>query len=1454
VLPTKPPPATSLYYECTTAGVSAASEPAWPTVPGNTYTDGSTVWTCRDAASCQSFDNLAFRYSDPARLTQNIGAVEFIRLLRFIRLWKKLGWSIELTDATICELDPPFDAGDVDSIAKLNTLFLTLLLRLAIALRALRALDLTVQRDLPSLLTFWSDIETHGPGALYRRLFLNPALLKQDAVFADNGYGEFLTNGSIKLADHAEAVRAAFDLSSEEYEAITTALRYSPALTPLSVPVISAIYRHGWLARALKISVRELLLLLRFTGLDPFADPDPTAPALMQLISLVQALQERAFKSAAALYLVWNQDLSGKSAPDAAQIAALARTLRGDFAAIDEQFSAIEDPNGDVARARVTLVYGPETSDAFFALLDDTLPIDTAYTHASPTLEAAITAADPRIAYDDFRHLLSHRGLMTAAMQTALKNVSGVASRFKDAVDALFARSEDAKGAFFVRNPELRPVYDKAAALEQRLVLAMDYTHAAPALEPAIVAADNRIAYDNAAHRLSYAGVLTAARRDVLKNLPGVAPAFQSALDALFALSQAERGKAILTALQPELARRRKRQQALQHLSAAAGIDLPATQALLDPAAAPYPLHAASDQNKPALDDAIALETPGLAVQFFFRGTATGTVDLSIPAAANLDYAGGSGNALPASGTRISGIWSGKIETPEAGFYNFAVKAGLDAKVSLTLAGQARALTRNGDIWRNSDPIELKAGALYDIALKVENMKDVLKVQWETPRRAREVIPGRYLYPPSVLAPFSDAYVRFLKSASLMTGLRLGANELAFFATHADYRVNNDGWLNALAVSGDPALPAAAALRQPFEALLAFARIKAGISPQDESLLAVLKDPAAATQNTESLLFAITRWNKTALGELLAHFGRNMADLSHFSLFQRVHDAFAVLQPMGISAKPLIRAATNAPDANIVRDLQAALSARYDSAAWRDVVKPVNDEMRALQRDALVAAILHQMRSHPESAHIDTADKLFEYFLMDVQMDPSIQTSRIRHALSSAQLFIERCLMNLEPRVASAAINARQWEWMKRYRVWEANRKVYLFPENWLEPELRDDKSPFFKELESELLQGDITEERAAGALTNYLSRLEEVAKLEQCGVFYIPADPVKRTGEITHVVARTVGAHRKYFYRRQEYGYWTPWEQIKLDIEDNPVIPVVWNDRLFVFWLRIVKKAQNNAPKPFAKDGYLTSLKTTDLKFAPPQITVQAVLCWSEYYNGKWQPARTSDVEQPLDVGDFAPHVFDRSKLKLSLLFWTKGTLRVIVAYGTGVGTSFFLHNPYGTPELRTGKKEPHFSPKRTLETTTDNLKASYTDPNVSHLVLTNSIGDGAVQPNHAVAGNAWDPPFFYQDARHAFQVTTAGQLAQVPSWFDFGVALTPQPSAFDVPPLLLQPAGFVPDPVGPVSRRPGFGVIDPAPIEQFVTEDAYIHQAISSLGTVRYDDVEIGPAGSQVKSIRTR
>ena len=1463
VTPTTTSAESTLYYQCTTAGTAAGQEPSWPTVSGNTSLDGTVVWTCVELASCRSFENLGFRYSDPAKRITNIGSIEFIRLLRFVRLWKKLGWSINQTDAAICALYrsdlAPLEASDIDQIGKLNSGFLTLLPRLGVVSRALEALGLNVKRDLLALLACFAPIGTHDGAqwvrnneggvqqqivpSLYRQMFLSQTIIQQDPVFRENGYGEFFEDASKKIEQHAETLRSALSLTGDEYDQIVSDLGFH-AQTSLSISNISAIFRRGWLARKLKISVRELLVLVRYSGLDPFALPDLTDPAILRLIRLIQALKNSSLKSSVLLYVMWNQDLSGKSAPDPAHIAELARSLRNDFAAIDEQFAAVEDPNGDVARARMTLVYGQETADQFFALLDDTLVVDVSYTHSAQALENAILAAYPRIMYDAFRHRLTHRGLLTAAMQSALNSLRGVSPDFTEAVKALHARSEDIKGSFLARNPELKPIYDNVLALEQTLIVKVDYVHGSATLEPEINAVDNRIRYDNVNHRISYSGLLTTARRDVLKAVPKVTSELQSAIDALFALSQRLRGEVLLAQLQPGLSFRRKRQQAIQRLNSAAGGTVEFTQTLLDPLAKPYPLHAASDHNKPVLDDVLALETSGLAAEWFYRDTATGNSDGKIAAVANLDYASGGANPLPNPGNQISGIWSGEIEIPEAGYYNFVIEGDSQATITLTLDGQVCTLTKNGSVRRNVDPIELQAGTLHVIELKVEKVKDKLSLKWETPKRPRELIPARYLYPPTIIKPFTIAYVRLLKAMSLATGLGITANELAFFATHPDYQVSGDDWLNALTVTGDPQITTATSLLGPIEALLGFARIKVDISADDELLLTALRAPVLATQDADSLLFQITRWARASVNEVLSHFGSTINALGHFDLFLRVYDAVMLAQQMGISAKALIQAATNEPTTATVRDLQSALRARYDAASWRDVVRPINDEMRSLQRDALVAYILHKMQSNSESAHIDTSEKLFEYFLMDVQMDPCMLTSRIRHVLSSVQLFIERCLMNLEPRVSPAAISPKKWEWMKRYRTWEANRKVYLFPENWLEPELRDNQSPFFKEAMSEMLQGDITEERAASAMLNYLSKLEEVAKLEPCGIHYVEGK--ENAGEdIAHVVARTAGANRKYYYRRREYGTWTPWEQIKADIEDNPVIPVMWNGRMFLFWLRIIKQVPMVAQKFGTSSQRLTELTTDDIK-TETTITIQAILCWSEYYDGKWQPTKTSDINLPTSLGNILSDAFDRSFLQLVPSKESDGSLRIRI-YGGPRPSSFLLYNTHSLPLRQEDlPPPPHVpAPDRYFDLQTpfkiyydsdlglDPPKMGFVRPVLSN-PMQDVMHEAVVEPQHPLL-RLWEAPFFYEDSRYVFYVTTTHRAEKFRERNHFTVLDSPEAQPLAVAKVRTVDE-FVPRPAGPTLRPLKIGGTD-------------THRRIDSLRPVMFNNKKIGPAGSELK-----
>ncbi|MEQ1530230.1 MAG: neuraminidase-like domain-containing protein, partial [Methylococcales bacterium] len=1184
------------------------------------------------AADVCSFDKLEFRYSDPDKIDKPIRAFEFYRLLRFIRLWKKLGWTIEQTDKCITALYPaeqlPNAADDTVNLQRLDTGFLSLLPRLGVIKRVMTTLNLKPNKDLLPLLACYASIDTHGAVSLYRQMFLSPALLKQDPVLADNGYGSFLTDETQKLLMHTETLRAAFLLTDDELSRIIAELSYDTD-TPFTVGNITPIFRRSWLARKLKLSVREFLVLTQFTGFDPFAPPDAPNPGILRLIELLNRLRAVSLKPVQALYLIWNQDISGKSAPGDSEVLGFGRSLRNGFTAIENEYVVVDDPNGQITRARMALVYDNDTTDRFFGLLDEKTLTNVIYSHDKATLDQTILdASQNKIAYDNLRKRLSYTGgIMPDTIRDALKSVPGVTQGFKDAVDGIYKKSR----ALFDRFSELLPLYNAYLA-------------------------SNELPDKKRANLLA----------------------------------------ALLGTLKP----RRKNQQALQAIAVGAKTDLGFASALLDNKVdGKYVLHADAEVNLPALNDLTAMELFGLSTQFFFRDTATGLVDYASEAEANLDYSATANDKarLPVNGgNAVSGIWSGYLEMPENGFYNFHIET--DSIVALTLDGKTIDLVQNGNVSSNKDVVELRAGTLYPITLKVEKIKNTLSVFWETEGRGREIIPGRFLYSEMLTGNLRTTYIRFLKTVSLAETLKLTANETVYLASLDVYRITDQAWCNGLPVTENLDKLISAKLLKAFTALLDFAQLKTEFSPEDESLLTVLSNPGTIIKNLtvaakpELMLFSITHWDANSLDVLLARFGKitnGTADpsaLKDLETFFRVFTAYSILQKLGISAGALLKTTTNEPNAIIVRDFQSALRARYEESDWLNVLKPINDEMRALQRDVLVAYILHQMRANPNLANIDTPDKLFEYYLMDVQMAPCMQTSRIRHALSSVQLFIDRCLMNLEKnKIDPSSIKSKQWELMKRYRVWEANRKVFLWPENWLEPELRDDQSPIFKETISELLQSDITEDSAAVALLNYLSKLDEVAKLEPCGIHYIENDLGTSADDIAHVIARTAGINRKYFYRRREGVSWTPWEQVKLDIEDNPVTPVVWKGRLFIFWLKIIKLAPSGAAPDLPekdKEVDLASVKASVLipsQNNMPNITVQAILCWSEFYNGKWQPTKTSDVNRPTSLGEFpltGSNSFDRSKVWM-LFNEDSGGLRVFIN-GSSSSSFFFLYNTH--------------------------------------------------------------------------------------------------------------------------------------------------------------------------------
>lgn len=326
--------------------------------------------------------------------------------------------------------------------------------------------------------------------------------------------------------------------------------------------------------------------------------------------------------------------------------------------------------------------------------------------------------------------------------------------------------------------------------------------------------------------------------------------------------------------------------------------------------------------------------------------------------------------------------------------------------------------------------------------------------------------------------------------------------------------------------------------------------------------------------------------------------------------YLRIINCLEMQSLLPASMKTLAQAAqavATANDQNTASVVMQLVKSQFTDSQWLDQIKPVNDMLRMERRDAMVAYLL----AYPPTGYENkwfTDNDIYETMMVDVEMTPCMPTTRVLLAINTIQLWVERILLGLESSYTLNKDNARQWNtWRKLYRVWEANRKIFLYPENWIEPELRDGKSPFFLELEKNLKQNDVTMQVVEDAYATYLERLDEVSHLDIVGM-YQETTPAKAI--VLHVFGRSKSAPHNYYYRKYAANEWTPWEKMNVQIDSDHFVPVVWRNRLRFYWL------------VFTKDSIPQSadrMRSNDAFTPPDGVRWKVDLAWTEYKNGAW-------------------------------------------------------------------------------------------------------------------------------------------------------------------------------------------------------------------------------------------
>ena len=462
--------------------------------------------------------------------------------------------------------------------------------------------------------------------------------------------------------------------------------------------------------------------------------------------------------------------------------------------------------------------------------------------------------------------------------------------------------------------------------------------------------------------------------------------------------------------------------------------------------------------------------------------------------------------------------------------------------------------------------------------------------------------------PGAAREPHYTAYRRLHKAAVLLQDLSMTAEELELLSSPAPADRLFDFDALPPGAIGD-----SAALLARWEILTDLAAFKCSLPAESGALSSLLKHaPTGAMQAVEALCES-AGWPASEATALIAAWQPDLTTVAGVAKAAlRLRDAFELLKRLGVTAGealgwihveaplPGSPPVPNLKHADVIADeiLQTA-KAKHTPEAWLKVAPPLRDALRDKQRRTLVAFLMAWK-------HYETSDPLFRDLLVDVEMSPCQLTSRIKHAVGSVQTFVQRALLNLELYVNLPEDAAREWSWRKNYRVWEANCKIFLYPENWIESGLRDDKSPFFKAFENELRQKDITADTAKEAYRHYLEKLNEVAHLDVVTVF--------QEDGVLHVVGATRSQPRRYFYRQREARRWTPWEKIDLDIPGDHVLLGVFRRRVYLLWPIIEEKADDHQTLP---EGNTPGEAAT--------IQYEIKLACSEYRGDRWLAPRTS-------------------------------------------------------------------------------------------------------------------------------------------------------------------------------------------------------------------------------------
>ncbi len=359
---------------------------------------------------------------------------------------------------------------------------------------------------------------------------------------------------------------------------------------------------------------------------------------------------------------------------------------------------------------------------------------------------------------------------------------------------------------------------------------------------------------------------------------------------------------------------------------------------------------------------------------------------------------------------------------------------------------------------------------------------------------------------------------------------------------------------------------------------------------------------------------AIAKWKQIDLAQVSLIIRKT----SSINETKKVLDRIDWGKKLNLSGALIDRLKTDNSIADLIiqsQTLQNAIRSKFnDNETWETQIQDFKNKLSSNKRDALCSFVIFNQALRLKNFGFDDKEDLYRYFLLDVAMGDCFTLPRIVAATNSLQVYIDRCIMGFEQsqdETISVLLDLdekEEWEWRKNYRVWEANRKIFLYPENYIEPEIRDNKSPEFKELEDELLQQKLNMEVVENAYKKYLQQIMSLAELKIAGAYH---DVEKNR---IYLFGKTNRQPVEYYYRNVEFlknggAIWSNWEKMNVAIPTEDVSALRYNGKLYVFWTTFQRNdisevmSGNQNIKKHTYDVYVNySYLQVDKKWSAPQ------------------------------------------------------------------------------------------------------------------------------------------------------------------------------------------------------------------------------------------------------------